>query len=535
MTRRQFGLFALAQRQAKRPNILFVLADDYGWNAPGCYGNKDAATPAIDKLAKEGMRFLTAYAEPQCSPTRAALFSGQYGARTGLFKVIHEVEPANSMMTIPEANVAMQPDVATLASSLRNAGYTTGILGKWHIADQYQAAEIKNLDEYFRRYGFDFASPAGERAYPEDKAVTALTDETIRFIESAGAKPWFAYLAHFTTHTRLAAPKALVEKFAARGYKRTSSPTAKYSERPTAEYLAMVEHLDNEMGRLLAKLDALGQTLNTVVIFTADNGGLSRMASMAPLREGKGSPYEGGTRVPLIIRWPGQIPPGTTDATPTHTIDHYPTLMEIAGARPPTGHKLDGLSLLPVLRKRARLRRDTLYWYTPTYTLMYGRTPCSWLRAGDWKLIHWFGDYLDPTGQTPDNRVYGTLRAGARTELYHLKDDPSETRDLASARPAKTAELMGRLQAWWRETGGEGAGEESELRSSEVAAGAVGFADSSILRFIISMTRWDPPSLFEYLRMSLRSLTKRAMSRVCARALRSSLSAAAQPSVSTRI
>ncbi|MBM3758098.1 MAG: hypothetical protein FJW38_29485 [Acidobacteria bacterium] len=109
MTRRQFGLFALAQRQAKRPNILFVLADDYGWNAPGCYGNKDAATPAIDKLAKEGMRFLTAYAEPQCSPTRAALFSGQYGARTGLFKVIHEVEPANSMMTIPEANVAMQP------------------------------------------------------------------------------------------------------------------------------------------------------------------------------------------------------------------------------------------------------------------------------------------------------------------------------------------------------------------------------------------------------------------------------------------
>lgn len=258
-----------------------------------------------------------------------------------------------------------------------------------------------------------------------------------------GAKPWFAYLAHFTTHTRLAAPKDLVDKHAARGYKRTTSPVARYAVRPTAEYLAMLEHLDNEIGCLLT---ALKDPQNTVVIFTSDNGGLSRMASMAPLREG-------GVRVPLIVRWPGRIKPGRSTATPVHTIDNHATLLDIAGAKPPAGHKLDGRSLLGELEQKRRLRREALNWYTPTYTLMYGRTPCSWLRAGDWKLIHWYGDYLAPEGHTPDDRLYGKLTLGPRWELYDLKDDPSETRDLASQQPAKLAELKRRLEAWWKETG----------------------------------------------------------------------------------
>ena len=444
LSRRQFGLLALAQPTRRRPNILYILADDLGWNALSCYGNKDVATPNLDQLARDGMRFTTAYAEPQCSPTRAALMSGQYGARTGVFKVIHEKEPPNTAMLIPEPTLAMQPNVATLAQSLRAAGYATGIMGKWHIADEYEAASIKDRARYFDRYGFDFVSPVGEKQFAADKAVTALTNETLRFIDTAGAKSWFAYLAHFTTHTRLAAPKDLVDKHAARGFKRTTSPTARYAERPTAEYLAMLEHLDNEIGRLLG---ALKDPQNTVVIFTSDNGGLSRMASMAPLREGKGAPYEGGVRVPLIVRWPGRIKPGSTNATPVHTIDNHATLLDIAGAKPPMGHKLDGHNVL------GKIRRDALYWYTPTYTLMYGRTPCSWMRMGDWKLIHWYGDYLAPEGSTPDDRVYGKLTLGPRWELYNLKDDPSETRDLSKKHPAKLAELKRRLEAWWKETG----------------------------------------------------------------------------------
>jgi len=455
ISRREFGFLALTQAAPRKPNILFILTDDFGWNGLSCYGNKDVATPNLDRLASAGVRFTSAYAEPQCSPTRAALLSGQYGARTGVFKVIHEKEPPNTYLTIPEANLAMQPSVATLAQALRSASYTTGIAGKWHIADAYPAAEVRGRDggRYFDRYGFDFASAVGEKEFAADKAVAALTDETIGFIERAGRKPWFAYLAHFTTHTRLTAPPALVEKHAARGYKRTSSPAARYSERPTAEYLAMVEHLDTETGRLLAKLDQLGVADNTIVIFTSDNGGLSRMANMAPLREGKGAPYEGGIRVPLIVRWPGRAKAGTTSPVPVHTIDHYPTLMAAAGARPPEGHKLDGISMVPLLEGSRTLRREALYWYTPTYTLMYGRTPCSWVRAGDWKLIHWFGDYLAPQGYTPDNMPYGKLVTGPRWELYNLKEDPSESRDLAGAQPGKVAELKRRLEGWWRETG----------------------------------------------------------------------------------
>ena len=438
-----------------QPNILHILADDMGWTALSCYGNKDVATPNLDRLAAQGMRFTNAYADAQCSPTRAAFFSGQYGARSGVFKVIHEQEPPRAALRIPTPNLAMQPDVATLATTLRRAGYATGLSGKWHIADDYPAATLRARDggKYFERYGFDFCGEANEPAHVEDKAVTAITDDIIGFIERNRSRPWFAYVAHFTTHTRLRAPQALMEKHAARGYKRTTGPNAKFSERPTAEYLAMLEHLDNEIGRLLARLDALQLTDRTVVVFTSDNGGLSRMASCAPLREGKGSPYEGGIRVPLIVRWQGRVPPGSRCDVPVHVIDYYPTYAALASATPPAQHRLDGMSLLPLLTQTGALTRDTLAWHMPTYTAMYGRTPCAVIRKGDWKLIHWFGDYLDPRGFTPDQTPYGKLVLGPRTELYRLADDLSETRDLAAARPEKVRELRAALEAWWQETG----------------------------------------------------------------------------------
>jgi uncharacterized sulfatase len=243
-----------------------------------------------------------------------------------------------------------------------------------------------------------------------------------------------------------------VEKHAARGYQRSTGPYGKYSERPTAEYLAMLEHLDNEVGRLLAKLDELGIAEKTLVVFTSDNGGMSRVAGNDPLREGKGSPYEGGIRVPLIMRWPGQVKPGSEYSTSVHTVDFYPTFAALAGATPPANHKLDGVSLLPLFEQTGEINRGAIFWHMPTYTVMYGRTPCAVVRQGDWTFIHWFGDYLDPRGFTPDQTPYGKLVIGPRTELYNLRDDIGETRELAATNPDKAKELRAALDAWFRDT-----------------------------------------------------------------------------------
>lgn len=462
-----------------KPNILFILADDLGWTALSCYGNKDVATPNLDRLASQGMRFTSAYADAQCSPTRAAFLSGQYGARTGLFKVIGEQEPPRAFMRPPQANRAMQPDVATLASTLRGAGYTTGLSGKWHIADSPFVAKLRKRDggKYFDRYGFDFAGPASGAEHREDKAVAAITDDIIRFIEQNKDKPWFAYAAHFTPHAPLAAPKAIVEKLVARGYKRGSTPGGRYSERPSAEYLAMLEHMDNEIGRLLKRLDELKLSDNTVVIFASDNGGLSRVTSNVPLREGKGSPYEGGIRVPFIVRWPGQVKPGSECNVPVHFVDFYPSFAAIAGVAPPANHKLDGESLLPLWQQSGTLKRTALFWHMPTYTVNYGRTPCAVIRQGDWKLIRWFGDYLDPHGFTPDDKPYGKLAVGPRIELYNLRDDLSETVDLAAVQPDKVKELNAALEAWWKDNGAKFPERNPDYDPSTWWAGAVGLPE----------------------------------------------------------
>jgi arylsulfatase A len=436
-----------------KPNILFILADDMGWTGPGCYGNKSLATPNLDRLASQGMRFTSAYADAQCSPTRAAFLSGQYGARTGVFKVLNEKEPARSFLRSPGANSALAPDVAKLASSLRKAGYATGISGKWHIANNASVAPLAKRGNYFRHYGFDFAGGANGAEHHEDKTVTAITDDIIGFIEASKDRPWFAFVAHFSPHAPLEATEELIAKQVARGFKRASTNEGLASERPTANYLAMLEHFDNEAGRLLASLDALKLRDRTVVIFASDNGGLSRVADNTPLREGKGSPYEGGIRVPVIVRWPGRVKAGGVCDVPIHFVDFYPTFTALAGASPPRGHRLDGENLLPLWQGTGAPGRSALFWHLPTYTTNFGRTPCSVIRQGDWKLIHWFGDYLDTRGFTPGDRPYGKLVIGPRTELYNLHDDISETHDLAATQPEKAAELKAALEAWWQETG----------------------------------------------------------------------------------
>ncbi|MFZ4767626.1 MAG: sulfatase, partial [Roseimicrobium sp.] len=404
-------LFALCPSLfAAQPNILHILADDMGWNALSCYGNKDLQTPHLDRLAAQGMRFTQAYADAQCSPTRAAFLSGQYGARTGVFKVLNEKDPSFAPMRSAEAKDALGPQTATLANTLRKAGYTTGISGKWHIANNHAVAALRRREGYFDAYGFDFAGPANSNEHHEDKTVTAITDDIIAFIESNRSKPWFALVSHFSPHTKLEAPEALIAKHVARGFKRSANDEGQSTERPIANYLAMLEHLDNEVGRLLAKLDELQLSDKTLVLFTSDNGGLSRVTNNAPLREGKGSPYEGGIRVPLIVRWPGQVKPGSKCDAPVHTVDFYPTFDKVAETQ--VAATLDGESLLPLLTQTGKLQRPALFWNMPTYTTNYGRTPCAVIREGDWKLIHWFGDYLDTAGFTPDDKPYGKLIVG---------------------------------------------------------------------------------------------------------------------------
>jgi uncharacterized sulfatase len=436
-----------------------------GWNALSCYGNQDLQTPNLDRLAAQGMRFTQAYADAQCSPTRAAFLSGQYGARTGVFKVLNEKEPSFAPMRSAEAKDAMGPETATLATTLRQAGYTTGISGKWHIANNYAVAALRKREGYFDAYGFDFAGPANGNEHHEDKTVTAITDDIIGFIDSNRSRPWFAFVAHFSPHTKLEAPEALIAKHVARGFKRSANDEGKSTERPIANYLAMLEHLDNEVGRLLAKLDELKLSDNTLVIFTSDNGGLSRVTNNSPLREGKGSPYEGGIRVPLIMRWPGKVKAGSECDAPVHTVDFYPTFVNVASAKvvsalaeskSPDAAKaaatLDGESLLPLLTQTGPLQRPALCWHMPTYTTNYGRTPCAVIREGDWKLVHWFGDYLDTTGFTPDDKPYGKLVVGPRTELFNLREDPRETHNLATDRPKKTTHLTNALSAWLKRT-----------------------------------------------------------------------------------
>ncbi len=455
-----FALLHSSFAAEPHPNILHILADDMGWNALSCYGNKDLQTPHLDRLAAQGMRFTQAYADAQCSPTRAAFLSGQYGARTGVFKVLNEKEPSFAPMRSAESKDALEPETATLASTLRKAGYTTGISGKWHIANNYAVAALRRREGYFDAYGFDFAGPANGNEHHEDKTVTAITDDIIGFIEANRSKPWFAFVSHFSPHTKLEAPEALIAKHVARGYHRSANDEGSCTERPIANYLAMLEHLDNEVGRLLAKLDELKLSDNTLVIFTSDNGGLSRVTNNAPLREGKGSPYEGGIRVPLIVRWPDKVKPGSECAAPVHTVDFYPTFVDVASAlaeseKPDAAEAaatLDGESLLPLLTQTGALKRSALFWHMPTYTTNYGRTPCAVMREGDWKLIHWFGDYLDTTGFTPDDKPYGKLVVGPRTEVFNLREDPNETHNLATERPKKTTHLTNALHACLKRT-----------------------------------------------------------------------------------
>ena len=455
-----FGAARLFAAEPARPNILFILIDDEGWPTLGCYGSARVPTPHLDRFAAEGVRFTNAYVMPQCTPTRAALLTGQHTARNRLWHVIPWYGTPWAPVREPAFAEQLPRDTFTFPKGLQAVGYKTGMAGKWHLNANADGSYVSLKPEAARFYGFDFSAPPGPGSVNEgDKHVDYLTNQAIAFIRQHRDTPWFFYLAHHTIHAKVSAPSEIVEKYLARGAPATGLHNA--------TYLAAIEHLDNSIGRLMAALDELHLRGRTLVVFLSDNGGVYqsydikpftdgagtdtqlRVAieefSNAPLRAGKGSPYEGGLRVPCLVRWPGVVQPGTVNATPVHVVDWAKTILEVAGGTAPAQHPLDGTSLVPLLRG-GLLAPHPLYWHLPLYDLRWGATPCAVIREGDWKLIDYFGDSFDAAGR---------YHSGARTELFNLRTDLGETTDLAAKEPEKARKLQTKLRDWLRSVGAE--------------------------------------------------------------------------------
>lgn len=433
---------AVSAEETKRPNIIFIMADDLGWTDLACYGSQYYETPNIDKLASQGVRFLAHHHCQNCTPTRAALLSGQYGARTGVYTV-GGIDRFNwqSRPLRPVDNVEQLPlDRATFAQQLKSAGYATGMFGKWHIGQKgkYHPAQ-RGFDEALVTMGqhFDFVTDPPVD-YPKGQYLADfLTDRAVDYIQRHQKEPFLLYLPHFGVHSPHDAKPELIEKF-------KQKPGVGGHNNPT--YAAMIASVDESVGRILQTLDDLQLADNTVVFFASDNGGVGGyvregikqggdVTDNTPLRSGKGSLYEGGTRVPLIARWPGHAPAGTSCSVPTIHVDIYPTLLELAGAKAPP-QVLDGESLVKLIEKPdGVLSREAIYQHFPGY-LGAGKdtwrtTPVSLIQSGDWKLMEFLED--------------------GKLELYNLKDDVGESRNLAGSHPEKAKELQQKL-ATWRES-----------------------------------------------------------------------------------
>ena len=418
------GLSAITGRsEVQKPNFVFILMDDLGWMDLSCYGSRFYETPNIDRLATQGMKFTSAYAAcPVCSPTRASILTGKYPARLHLTDWIPGYKRENFKLRTPEFKQELPLEEVTIAERLKSAGYVSASIGKWHLGKEPYYPDKQGFDlnfggtnlghpkDYFYPFGIDNITTGTEGEYLTDR----LTTEAEKFIEANKDRPFFLYLSHYAVHTPLAGKPEKVEK-----YKKKVKPGM---DQNNPVYAAVIESVDESVGRIMAKLDDLKLADNTVVIFFSDNGGLLDVTSNAPLRLGKGHLYEGGTRDPLIVRWPGKVQAGSLCHTPMISTDFFPTMLEMAGLK---GSVLDGVSIMPLLTEKGKVERDTFYWHYPHY---HRCTPGGAIRDGDWKLIEFFED--------------------SHVELYNLKDDLSETTDLAVKMPEKAEELRKKLAVW---------------------------------------------------------------------------------------
>jgi len=425
------------------PNVVFILADDLGYADLSCYGSKYYETPNLDKLAKQGIRFTDAHTcGLNCQPTRAALMTGQYGPRTGIYTVggidrfDWQSRPLKPVDNITQLDLQKQ----TVAECLQANGYKTGMFGKWHLGhDAAHHPNKQGFAEAIESSGkhFDFnTNPKTD--YPKGQYLADfLTDRALDFITRHKSEPFFLYLPHFGVHSPHQAKPELIAKF------KNKTGTAGHDD-PT--YAAMIYSVDESVGRIIAKLDELQLSENTLVIFSSDNGGVGGYGELGtgkgitenfPLRGGKGMIYEGGHRVPFIARWPGKIPEGKECDKSIISVDLLPTLLDVTTSTPPKDQPLDGTSLLPLLTSggQSGLPERAIYWHFPGYlgqgANSWRTTPASAIRSGDWKLIEFLED--------------------GRLELYNLTSDIGEKQNLAQEQPDKAKAMLAQLQAWRKE------------------------------------------------------------------------------------
>lgn len=418
------------------------MADDLGWTDLGCQGSRYYETPHIDRLAREGLRLTSAYTcGPNCQPTRAALISGQYGPRTGVYTVgsidrfkwqTRPLRPVDNVDKLPLTTV-------TLGQMMQDVGYTTALIGKWHLGqDPKHHPSARGFHEAIVSMGkhFDFVTQPKVDYPPGTYLADFLTQKTVDFLERHEKKPFVLCLHHFGVHSPFQAKKELIAKY-------RKKPGVDGHKDPT--YAAMIASVDESVGKILDTLDRLKLRDKTLVIFTSDNGGVGGygregiggspgITDNLPLRSGKGSLYEGGIRVPFIASWPKQIPAGATSDHPWISVDLVPTLLELAGGKAPANHPLDGVSHVSHFTSGGKTAPDrtALYWHFPGYLgspmNTWRTTPAGAIRQGQYKLIEFFED--------------------SRLELYDLKQDVGEQTNLAATQPDRAKELHSALKAW---------------------------------------------------------------------------------------
>jgi arylsulfatase A-like enzyme len=441
-------------------NIVFILVDDLGWKDLGCYGSTFYETPNIDRLASQGMMFTQAYAaNPVCSPTRASIMTGQYPTRVGITDWIPGLDPMDRKLRGPEDLHVLPLEEVTIAEALKKQGYKTFFAGKWHLGGEGYLPEDQGFDMNFG--GHDKGSPPGGYYSPynnpklsdgpEGEYLTdRLTTESIQFLQQNTENPFFLFLSFYTVHTPIQADRQSIEKFKEK-YKRLGDPSPlqipehdglTVINQVNPDYASMINALDRNVGRLMDKLDELGLADKTLIIFTSDNGGLSTLppgrmiapTSVKPLRAGKGWCYEGGIRVPLLIRMPGLVKPESFSDVPVISCDFYPTILEFAGSPMLPEQHVDGQSLICLFRTDGDLGREILFWHYPHYHGSSWR-PGAAIRKNEWKLIEFY-DW-------------------GKTELYNLMDDPGEMVDLSVDYPELVEEMKQELRLMQEETGAE--------------------------------------------------------------------------------
>ncbi len=444
----QLAPVRVAAQPAKRLNVIFFLSDDLGVMDIGANNPQTFyATPNIDALAKQGMRFTCGYAAcPVCSPTRASIMTGKYPVRTGITDFIGAQQPWPRNTKLLPAPYRTNLDLAevTIAERLREAGYATFMAGKWHLGDDEANPNAQGFGGLKRRGNVQFYYPSSVATFDDlndPKTTDVIADETIKFIAANKDKPFFAYVPFQAVHTAIKARPDLVEKWKAKAKAAPPNAWGKESLRQVrlvqnhAEYAAMLEQMDLAIGRILAALAQNGLTENTLVIFTSDNGGLSTSeghpTSNEPWRAGKGWPYEGGVRVPVIVRAPGLTKPGTVNDAPIMSTDYYATILDLLGLPLAPAQHRDSVSLKPLLSGK-KLPARPLFWHYPHYGNQ-GGAPMSAMRDGQWKLIEWFED--------------------GKLELFDLAHDPYEKNDVAAKEKGRVKMLHAKLQAWRAETG----------------------------------------------------------------------------------